>query len=65
MMRTIIAAVRGPRSTFVTLDCGHKRSFGGHSWNGRVVDADHLVRFRTMYDCQDGLCANLVGRPGS
>ncbi|MBO9380218.1 hypothetical protein GG804_25970 [Sphingomonas histidinilytica] len=66
MRRTIVSAERGKRSTFITLDCGHSRSIGGHVWaNGKPVgDPDDLVRFRIAYDCQDGMCGSQSAKGG-
>lgn len=56
--RTIIAAHRSARSTFIKFECGHERSIGGHVWpSGKPVgDPRDLVRFKLMRDCQDGAC---------
>lgn len=56
--RRIVRASRVGCRTFITLECGHIRSLGGHVWsNGKPVgDTADLVRFGVTYDCHDGRC---------
>lgn len=60
VMRRIIEATIGPRSTRIRLDCGHERSIGGHRFpNGDRADKPSELLGRP-YDCQDGLCLGRI-----
>ena len=56
MIRKITAADRGPRSTFLKLDCGHERSIGAHTMpDGEVIT--HVSRMLGReYDCREAMC---------
>ena len=56
-IRKIKEAVRAGRSTFVTLECGHQRSFGSHTYNGKIVTPAELIG--QSYDCKEAMCYNI------
>jgi hypothetical protein len=53
-VRRIVEAERVGRCTFVTLNCSHTRSFGGHVYNGIVQAPGQLLG--QSYLCREGPC---------
>jgi spermidine synthase len=62
-IRTIVEAVRHVKSTFVKLDCGHERSFGGHVYNGQVQTPEQLKG--QDYECVEHMCSRIKSKPSA